>query len=198
MTFTTSIDCSAWGAAQTIFQGFPDMHNNRSSKSTVLVYLMLVLCVAGGCTSTGPTRLFDDFQSYQTPNVIRGVLNSETNQALWTEDSKKFDPVPPDRRPAYKFTYLSGPYKSLGISGQLKLTFYNDRLMEVQFSTINGRAYLEALRTHSKTPARPSEEIISGGRTRLRFDVDPDGSYLFTWYDPKLQIEWLRWVAAYA
>jgi hypothetical protein len=50
---------------------------------------------------------------------------------------------------------------------------------------------------HGKLPANPREEIMDR-RTKLRYDVDPDGKFRFSWYDPKLEDERHKWVEDHA
>jgi len=69
--------------------------------------------------------------------------------------------------------------------------------METQFSPQKGDDFMKALRNeNSKVPQKPAEEIVTDRRTRFRFDVGPNGSLSFTWYDPKLENEWKKWVAS--
>lgn len=150
-----------------------------------------------GCSFSGPTRLFDGFESYQSPDTARRLLAKVVNESQWTEHSKNFDPIPPDKRPAYKFLSMSGPYQSLGIAGQLELTFYNNHLMAVQFTTTKGKEYLDLLRRRSKVPSKPSEEIVLDRHTKFRFDANSDGTVRFSWFDAKLWAEWMKWAYAY-
>ena len=90
---------------------------------------------------------------------------------------------------------MSGPFRLSGIDGRLKLTFYNDRLMSTEFSTASGQEFLAKLRERGgKVPADARKEVIVDRHTRLRYDIDPDGTYRFSWTDAKLEDEWLEWV----
>ena len=94
---------------------------------------------------------------------------------------------------------LSGPFRLSNIPGSLKLTFYNDRLMSTEFSTVHGREYLAALRQQQgKVPATAREEVVTKRRTKLRYYIDPGGTYRFLWSDPKLEEEWNQWIARFA
>jgi len=126
---------------------------------------------------------------------VRAELSRSGQTSGWTEESQGTSPT--DRRPPYKLTYLSGPLKLSGIDGHLKFTFYNGQLMETQFSPQKGGDYMTALRNeNAKVPQKPAEEIVTDRRTRFRFDVGSNGSLSFTWYDPKLENEWKKWVAS--
>jgi hypothetical protein len=114
----------------------------------------------------------------------------------WHEEYQQTSPSDP--RPPYKFVLMSGPFTLSGMKGHLRLTFYNDRLMTTEFTPERGAEYIAALAKNSgKVPARPSEEILIGHRTKLRYDIGEDGKYTVRWSDPKLSDEWHKWVAAH-
>jgi hypothetical protein len=171
--------------------------NKFITQKSVSRWVFILVSLVVGCSSGGPTRLFEGFESYQSPGLVRGLLAKVVNENQWEEHSKNFDPVPPDKRPPYKFLTMSGPYQSLGISGQLELTFYNSRLMEVRFTTTKGSEYLDLLRAHSKVPRKATEEIVLDRHTKFRFDTNSDGTVRFSWFDAKLWSEWLKWAYAY-
>ncbi|MDQ1451876.1 MAG: hypothetical protein QOK38_1742 [Acidobacteriaceae bacterium] len=160
-----------------------------------------ILCVvwtllALGCTSTRTTPLCDGFKSSETVKEVRNRLNQDGTNGPWRQESKSLGP--PDRRPPYQFIVLSGPFRLSNISGSLKLTFYNDRLMSTEFSTVKGGEYLAALRQHGKVPSAVGVVIVPSGRTRLRYYVDPGGSFRFLWSDWKLEDEWSQWISDHA
>ena len=71
--------------------------------------------------------------------------------------------------------------------------------MEARFSPQNSDDYLAALRNEKTViPQKPTEEVVMDRRTKFRFDVGPNGSLFFTWYDPTLEDEWKKWVASNA
>lgn len=158
------------------------------------LFLLVVFCFYIGCTSRKPTRLCENFQSYQSIEEVRAELNERGFPSGWIEESQGTGPT--DRRPPYKFIYFSGPYRTSGFEGRLKFTFFDGRLMETQFSPQKSDGYMNAIRSeNSRIPTKPAEEIVMDRRTRFRFNVGPDGSLTFTWYDPKLKSEWDEWVA---
>ena len=159
-------------------------------------FLFLALCFSG-CGVKGSTRLCGNFQSYQTVEDVRAELSRSGQNSGWAEESQGTSPT--DRRPPYKIIYLSGPFRMSGIDGRLKFTFFNGRLMETQFSPQKGDDYLVSLRNEKTVvPQKPSEEVVTDRRTRFRFDVGPNGNVSFTWYDPRLEAEWKKWVASNA
>jgi hypothetical protein len=158
--------------------------------------ILSVLCFCIGCASSGSTRLCGDFQSYQSLQDVRMELSKRGLASGWTEESQSTSPT--DRRTPYQLIYLSGAYKLAGVDGRLRFTFYNGQLMEMEFSPQkSGDDYLAALRNEiPKAPRKPSEEIVTDRRTRFRFDLGPNGEVSFTWYDPKLEDQWKKWVAS--
>jgi hypothetical protein len=71
--------------------------------------------------------------------------------------------------------------------------------MSTEFSRVNGREYLTALRQqHGKVPSAAGEEVITNGRTKLSYYIDPGGTVRFLWSDPKLEEEWSHWISGHA
>lgn len=90
---------------------------------------------------------------------------------------------------------MYGPYSASGIDGVLRLVFLNDRLMSTEFSTNQGPEYLALLeRKRIHFPAGQGSDIDIDRRTRLRYVIDNEGVFKFTWVDPKLEHEWHQWV----
>jgi hypothetical protein len=172
------------------------MHLDKPIPKKSISLVMLVALVIG-CSSSGPTRLFENFKSYQSPDVVRAMLVKTPGENHWEEQTKSFDPIPPDKRPAYRFLTISGPYRSLGISGKLETTFYDGRLMAVRFTTTKGTEYLDLMRARSSVPTRATEEIVLDRHTKVRFDTNADGTVRFSWFDAKLWADWLKWAYAY-
>jgi hypothetical protein len=160
-----------------------------------LLRLTIAVLLCGACSSTGTTRLCADFYSYQTVQEIRTRLREQGVEEKWREKSEGSKPG--DQRPAYDFIRMSGPYRVNGIDGLLRLTVYNGRLMEAHFEPQNEQQFLNSVRSlYGRAPAKSGEEVVIERRTRFRMDAGPDGRLTFTWYDPKLDEEWKKWVRA--
>lgn len=170
---------------------------NASNLRGNIPWLLTLIALIVGCSTSAPTRLCDGFQSYQTVQGVRAMLSKLGIHQEWRETFQGSGPG--DRRPPYRLTSLSGPYELSGVRGELRLTFFNGRLMAARFSTRKGNDYIAALRAeNSKVPPKPSTEIITDVRTKFRFDVSAEGNTVFTWYDPKLDAEWTEWVRSNA
>ena len=155
--------------------------------------LTISVMVAAAC-SRPATQLIDGFSSYETVEQVRAKLKANGFGENWKEDIQsargtRYRPA------AYIMTTLSGPYADLGITGDLKLTFHNDRLMGTTFTPADGPAYLAKLRAQMKTiPRKPDERIRIHERTMFSYHTDENGKCWFIWDDSKLEKEWNDWV----
>jgi len=165
--------------------------------SFYLPLLLYLSFVASACGAEKSTRLAGEFQSYQTIAEARDMLAKAGIKDGWKENIQKTGST--DQRPPYEILYMAGPFKLLDIEGRLRLTFYNGWLTETQFSTLKGREFIKALRARNvQIPEKSGAEILTDVRTKFRFDSDPGQMTRFTWYDPKLEEEWNRWVAEHS
>jgi hypothetical protein len=166
------------------------------------IRMLSAICVgwtllALGCHSVGPTPLCDGFKSYETVKEARVRISQEGKSGPWREESKSLGP--PDKRPPYQFITLSGPFSLSNIPGNLKLTFYNDRLMSTEFSTAKGQEFLATLqKEQGKVPPSVNKEVVISGRTQLSYYIDQGGTFRFLWSDPKLEDEWQHWIWQHA
>ncbi len=164
--------------------------------SRQLLLLVWIIPLAGGlqgCTSSGVTQLADGFKSYDKVADVRARLKQAGMSSRWQEQEKGTSHS--DRRPPYQFLTMSGPFSLLAVDGNLKLVFYNGRLMSTEFSTLHGKEVIAAMRGHgAEVPANARDEVTLDRRTKLRYDIDPTGVFRFSWRDTKLEDEWLNWV----
>jgi len=169
----------------------------RRNLSKLYLLLFVGLSIALSACGADGTRLVGPFQSYQTIADTREMLAKAGVGGTWKEETQGTTST--DRRPPYEIVYMVGPFKLSGIEGRLRLTFYNGRLMEAQFSTLKGQEFMSALRAENgRMPEKPASEIVTDVRTKFRFDTEPGGTTRFTWYDPKLENEWNKWVAEHS
>ena len=161
----------------------------RLSNRVLLLFCPLwTLLVVVGCTSKGPTRLCEGFESYETVQEVRNKISQSGQAERWTEDSRGTG-----RSDSPPLMIMSGPFKSLGIDGQMRLTFFSGRLMTTEFLTRSGQEYLAALRkSGAELPAKAASEITIYRRTRFRYDWF-DGTLWFSWEDSKLAGEIIEW-----
>ena len=163
------------------------------SRLRVLSCAIVALCISIGCASRGSTQLCEGFQSYATPQDVRNRINQSGLRDHWGEQLKTSRASDP--RPPYQFLTMAGPFSLSGVEGNLSLIFYDERLMAAEFSTTKGREYMTVLtRQHRQVPNNPGKDITVDRRTKFRYDINTDGTLRFTWTDPKLEDQWLKWV----
>ncbi|MCU1310175.1 MAG: hypothetical protein JWO20_1300 [Candidatus Angelobacter sp.] len=130
-------------------------------RSMMFMFVLGLLLLASGCASKGSTQLCDGFQSYETPDAVRNRLRQTAIADNWKEESQGTSRSDP--RPPYQFIMISGPYRLSGFEGHLRLTFYNNRLMETEFTTANGREYMAAVgERQGRLPKNPGERCRYG------------------------------------
>jgi hypothetical protein len=166
-----------------------------SQHLVVRVWPIILICFVASCSKGRVTQLAPGFNSYDTASVIRERLKQAAPSNQWQEEEKGTSRSDP--RPAYRFLTMSGPFRLWGIGGNLKLVFYNDRLMSTEFSTSHGTELLTAM-NHAGTPVpeKPGIEISLDRHTSFRYDLDSTGVLRFSWRDTKLEDEWQKWVRA--
>ena|SRR5436190_5118080 len=172
------------------------MHSSRGL-SICLASVAFVSLLLAGCHRSGDTQLIDGFHSYETLEQVKSRLSNIDRREQWREEKQEVDPS--DRRPAHLFVHLIGNFKHVGQQGILDLTFYNNRLMETQFSPYSGELYKDALRKQGlPVPPEPGKQIRISPRTTFSYYNNSDGTFRFVWDDSALEQEWNDWVAKYS
>jgi hypothetical protein len=128
---------------------------------------------------------------------VRNQLRSRGFNSGWTENSKT---NPDDHfRPRHDFLEMKGPFSDLGVSGQLELTFYNDRLMDAQFTPSEPERYSRLLSKHlGKLPETPGQPQRMSAEVSLTYYRDTNGNVRFYWDCLPVSKEWKDWVAKYS
>ena len=104
-----------------------------------------------------------------------------------------------DPRPRHDFIESKGPFSDLGITGQLELTFYNDRLMEAQFVPNESERYFKLLSDRlGKLPEAPGKQRQISAEVSLSYYRDAGGSVRFYWEFLPVSKEWHDWVGKYS
>jgi hypothetical protein len=160
--------------------------------------LSLILALAlVACRSARSTQLIDGFHGYESIPEARDYLAKISPHQPWKDDHRPVDPS--DRRPSHDFVYLSGDFHHLGSDGNLRLTFHNRRLMSTEFSTSDGRMYMEALRKSGfPLPPAPDKRVTVNKGTTFSYQADPRGTFHFVWENSALAKEWSDWIAKYS
>src|SRR6266478_2772952 len=159
----------------------------------------LLSCLVLVCISCQrhSSRVIGDLQGGSLPDAARKDLKSLGFNSGWTE---KVNADPNDHfRPRHDFIEMKGPFSDLGISGQLELTFYNDRLMEAKFMPNESERYFKLLSERlGKLPEAPGKPGRISAEVALTYYRDADGSIRFYWDYLPVSKEWRDWVAKYS
>jgi len=106
-------------------------------------------------------------------------------------------PLPSDTRPPYRLLVISKKDATLyGQSGELVLTFFNDRLMTEQFYTRDMAALRAAVAADQKIALASGEAHIQPS-TRVWVGKDEHRRSYIGWIDKKLQAEQDAWLNQY-
>lgn len=133
--------------------------------------------------------------SQQPPGAVRRQLGAAQKWRIVGENKG-----PTDGRPRFDFVEVSvGQMADFGQTGDVVLTFYNDRLMCVYFTPADPSTYFGTL---SHLPgARPhlsGAVVVPGGAHVRRVGARPAEGPVIQWYDPCLQDEQTSWIMKYS
>jgi len=155
------------------------------------------LCVIWiACQHRNSARMIGDLQGGSIPDTAKMRLKNLGFNSGWTEKTKA---NPDDHRPRHDFFETKGPFSDLGVSGQLELTFYNNRLMEAQFTPSESEHYFRLLSERlGKLPEAPGKPKRISAEVSLSYYRDADGSVRFLWDYLPVSKEWQDWVGKYS
>jgi hypothetical protein len=181
------------------------MTHLKSYQFTGPIYL-LVLWLLVGCggdyssasfakVESERTKLIDGIESYQSIEEFKGYLTSRPWQ--W-EVSKGRQSSPKGRPPFNIVTITIKNYSHLGFSGDLIVTFFNDRLMATTFYPSNVEKYIQILRKAEGITFDNNHEAELPPQTRVRFATDHKGREYVDWSDIRLDKEVELWIKKYS
>ncbi len=161
--------------------------------------MVLCLCFAVACKHKGekdfkPSKMSAELFSGQSLQTVERKLDMMDGSFDILVDRT---PLPSDTRPPYRLLVISKKNARIeGQTGELVLTFFNDRLMTEQFFP----ADLAAARTSVEAGQKLS---LSGGdahiapSTRVWVGKDEAGRSYLGWIDKTLQAEQDAWIKQY-
>jgi hypothetical protein len=163
--------------------------------------LLLALCFAYACKRQG-----DGEKEFQPSPLAAGLYSG---QSLQTADRKldmmagNFEvlvdrkPLPSDTRPPYRLLVIAKKGAQVdGQPGELVLSFFNDRLMAMQFYAQNMDAARAAVEAEQHVSLRGGDDHISPS-TRVWVGKDEQGRNYIGWIDKALQAEQEAWIRHY-
>jgi hypothetical protein len=161
----------------------------RTRLSAIVLLTLAGLLAACSSSKKGPTKLWEDLPSYAPQVQVRERLHLDPSKGGWVT---QYDQPDAKGSQHYLFARMIGPRESYGVSGELTLTFYNDRLMSTSFNA-NCEDYMGALRGRAVTlPQAPSRDVTLDVRTQFRY-YEQGTNCRFLWTDPQLEQEWKDW-----
>ena len=171
---------------------------NDSMKQKVIQFVFLsslcAICIA--CQHPNSARMIGDLQGGSIPDTAKKQLKNLGFASGWTEKIKTNSD---DHRPRHDFIETKGPFSDLGVSGQLELTFYNDRLMQAQFTPNESERYFRLLSERlGKLPEAAGKPKRISAEVSLSYYRDADGSVRFYWDYLPVSKEWQDWVGKYS
>ncbi len=167
-------------------------------KSIILVTVPLLLLL-GACRKKDdfkPSKLVGPLYSGKSLEAVQRDLNLKAGDWDVLEDRR---PLSSDKRPPFRiFTILKKEFPMLGVSGrQLIMTFYNDRLMTVQFYPYSLDTFKSALAAKDSVSITPEGDAFVAPSTRIWIGKDNQGQLYVGFIDRTLQKEYDDWVRKY-
>jgi hypothetical protein len=161
-----------------------------------LVFLSFLGAIYIGCQHRNSVLMIGDLPGGSTPETVKKQLKNLGFDSGWTEKIKTNSD---DHRPRHDFIETKGPFSDLGVSGQLTLTFYNDRLMEARFTPNESERYRKLLSKRvGRLPEEPGKPKRISAEVSLSYYRDADGSVRFHWDYLPVSKQWEDWVGKYS
>lgn len=169
----------------------------RRSITLIAVMLSLFLSACHKKDEFKPSKLVGPLYSGKSLEAVERDLDLKAGDWDVIEDRR---PLTSDRRPPFRiFTISKKEFPMLGVSGQqMILTFYNDRLMTVQFYPYNMDAFKAALAIQDKVSLSNEGDSFVAPSTRVWVGKDMQNHFYVGFIDRTLKQEYDDWVSKYA
>lgn len=143
-----------------------------------------------------PSKMAGELYSYQSLETVERKLDLKPDDWDVLENRK---PLSTDKRPMFRiFTFSKKDFPLLDTSGRkIIMTFYNDRLMTVQFYPYNMSAFKSALSADGTTLS-PAGDAYIAPSTHVWLGKDDQGQYYVGFMDKVLEAEHDAWMAKYS
>ncbi|MBU1043188.1 MAG: hypothetical protein KJ915_02175 [Candidatus Omnitrophica bacterium] len=139
------------------------------------------------------TKLIDGIESYQSINEFKGFLKLSSLQ--WEENT---NPLSPKGRPPFNITTITiKNYLHLDYSGELIVSFFNNRLTSTNFYPKDVVGYFEAISKEGVT-FDSNQEAKLPPHTHVYLAVDHKGRKYVDWADVRLEKEVELWIKRYS
>lgn len=142
-----------------------------------------------------PVKLIGGIESYQSVNELKEYFTPKGLSWTVIENS----PGPKSGRPPFNIVKTSvKAYKSYGISGELVLKFFNNRLMTTTFYPLEYDAYMEQLDRENHIKFGNVDEVNIAAYTNVMRGLDFKGRKYVVWVDVRLAEERSLWIKRYS
>jgi hypothetical protein len=174
-------------------------NDKRIFYSAALVAMALILSLAASCKRQSekdfkPSKLAGELFSGQSLQTAERKLDMMAGNFDIIEDRS---PLPSDTRPPYRLLVISKRNARIdGQTGELVLTFFNDRLMTSQLYPADMAAARAAVEAGQQLSLADGESHILPS-TRVWVGKDEGGRAYIGWIDKTLQAEQDGWVKQY-
>jgi alkanesulfonate monooxygenase SsuD/methylene tetrahydromethanopterin reductase-like flavin-dependent oxidoreductase (luciferase family) len=170
-----------------------------NDKRLLLCAMALILFFAASCKRHGekdfkPSKLVGELFSGESLQTVERKLVLMAGNFDILVDRR---PLPSDTRPPYRLLVISKKNARVeGQTGELVLTFFNDRLMTAQFYPADLDAARAAVEAGQRISLAGGDSHIAPS-TRVWLGKDENGRSYIGWIDKTLQAEQDAWVKQY-
>ncbi len=168
-------------------------------KALTFAIAAALLLVTAACKKDDfkPSKLVGPLYSGQSLETVERKLDLKPGDWEVIEDRK---PLSSDKRPMFRiFTFSKKDFPLLDTPGQnLVMTFYNDRLMTVQFYPYNLDAFKGALQSQDNVSLSPDGDSSIAPSTRIWVGKDANKKLYVGFMDKALMAEHDDWMRKYS
>ncbi len=169
---------------------------------SIVVRVLLSWCLAiaafacGGADRVTPTDLLLGLTSHVSPEEAQRMLNVRQDNWRVIEDTKS---SANDKRPPYHLLVVAvSNASSYGQRGEARLSFFNDRLMQIAFYPDDVSRFLRKLKEETGVDLEKSgvHKMASGAEAVARKDLK--NAYSVVVSNPDLRKEHESWIRRYS
>ncbi len=181
-----------------------DLQTSNTHPAKVIRIGAIGLCILAavwfvGCKSDKdfkPSKLVGPLYSGKSLEAVERDLDVKPRDLRIVEDRR---PLNSDKRPPFRIlTIGKAEFPLLGAAGKdLLLTFYNDRLMTVQFYPYNLDVFKASLASNDSVALSTVGDAFVAPSTRIWVGKDENGQTYVGFRDQALQGEYNEWIRKY-
>ena len=171
----------------------------KTVTSNLIISFALIIFGCSGneynCDSDDPKELIGNFSSYQSIKDFESTVKKKADTIIVFEDSKLSEN---DSRPEFSiYTVIIPEYKFDNVTGKLRASFFNDRLMTVWFYPNDNKEFETLIKDKYDINLKNKESQIFHCVKVHRW-TDFEGNEYFGWSDLKLVKEQNDWISRYS